>query len=305
MNTDDNQQVNISIGCRSERLSIGCRSERHAIEQLFLKVFGAVPVYPDPAPTERPTRQYYYSNEDCTACSMDDPNCICWHDEGTGPLANDPASVMTWRDRPATAPSEKPPRHIKWQDIIGMPIWNGIGQPGSVMPIPEDREVLTAPLVKTAAGRFYDEAMRYHEGPELIKQAFPVPPERPTPRTAEFHATVKGTPLEKYWSAIGEMEKLERELAELVKQRNALLHHCKVIICHAEDRPELDAALHLDITREFIKGKEYLPDPAAVKETNLFGMKVKIDNSLPPRTGLIHDPQTGETSVLKFQPPTE
>lgn len=47
----------------------------------------------------------------------------------------------------------------------------------------------------------------------------PAPSEIPTPRTQEFHRTVKGTPLERYWSAIGKMEELERELADYVAFR--------------------------------------------------------------------------------------
>ena len=47
--------------------------------------------------------QYFYKNNDCQANTADDPNCICWHDEGTGPLHykrhDDPdASVKNWRN---------------------------------------------------------------------------------------------------------------------------------------------------------------------------------------------------------------
>lgn len=35
-----------------------------------------------------------------------------------------------------------------------------------------------------------------------------------TPETHEFVRTVKGTPLEKFWSAVGRMERMEQELME-------------------------------------------------------------------------------------------
>ncbi len=38
----------------------------------------------------------------------------------------------------------------------------------------------------------------------------------PTPETLLFDQTVRGTPLEKYWSAIGKCEKLERERDEAI-----------------------------------------------------------------------------------------
>lgn len=34
---------------------------------------------------QKPKRQYYYKVEGCPAKNADQPNCICWHDEGTGP----------------------------------------------------------------------------------------------------------------------------------------------------------------------------------------------------------------------------
>ena len=43
-------------------------------------------------------RQYYFrTSEDCTVKSVDDSDCVCWHDEGTGPLKDSPEKVRLWR----------------------------------------------------------------------------------------------------------------------------------------------------------------------------------------------------------------
>lgn len=66
-------------------------------------------------------KQYYSKNNSCTAESSNSPDCICWHDEGTGPyfgaIYTDPksgklpnTSIRSWRDKPNTKPmKEKEP----------------------------------------------------------------------------------------------------------------------------------------------------------------------------------------------------
>lgn len=57
-----------------------------------------------PAPK---VRQYYYQMTGCTAHKSTDEECICWHDEGTGPLGNAELNVafglnstkLNWRDK--------------------------------------------------------------------------------------------------------------------------------------------------------------------------------------------------------------
>lgn len=50
------------------------------------------------------TRQYYYHNDYCPARKSDDPGCICWRDEGTGPFPDGTDIVkLTWRDKPLPA----------------------------------------------------------------------------------------------------------------------------------------------------------------------------------------------------------
>lgn len=63
-----------------------------------------------PLKVSAPVRQYYYQSNTCTALDTKDPNCTCWHDEGTGPLG-DPdfnrkycwvfdESKLSWRNKP-------------------------------------------------------------------------------------------------------------------------------------------------------------------------------------------------------------
>ena len=52
---------------------------------------------------EKPTRQYYYRVNGCLAEDSSSETCICWHDEGTGPLKDRPDRVHDWRDKPKEA----------------------------------------------------------------------------------------------------------------------------------------------------------------------------------------------------------
>jgi hypothetical protein len=58
-----------------------------------------------PAPMQF-TRQYYYKVDGCQVADTKSPHCICWHDEGTGPLANNPSAdesqARSWRAKPIT-----------------------------------------------------------------------------------------------------------------------------------------------------------------------------------------------------------
>lgn len=49
---------------------------------------------------EEPKRQYYCSVSECCAEHSSDDTCICWHDEGTGPLRDRPEAIGRWRDKP-------------------------------------------------------------------------------------------------------------------------------------------------------------------------------------------------------------
>ena len=51
---------------------------------------------------EKPTRQYYYHVSKCRAEHSSDDTCICWHDEGTGPLRHHPEEIGRWREKPLT-----------------------------------------------------------------------------------------------------------------------------------------------------------------------------------------------------------
>ena len=50
---------------------------------------------------EPSTRQYYYRNSTCKALTSNDPDCICWHDEGAGPYPKEPDNLrLNWRAKP-------------------------------------------------------------------------------------------------------------------------------------------------------------------------------------------------------------
>jgi hypothetical protein len=49
--------------------------------------------------------QYYYKTNNCKAKTAQDKNCVCWHDEGTGPYKDqrhdDETPLVDWRIKPA------------------------------------------------------------------------------------------------------------------------------------------------------------------------------------------------------------
>jgi hypothetical protein len=47
-------------------------------------------------------RQYYYRNPKCDAGNPHIDCCICWWDEGTGPLAGTNKEPEAWREKPAS-----------------------------------------------------------------------------------------------------------------------------------------------------------------------------------------------------------
>jgi hypothetical protein len=76
--------------------------------------------------------QYYYRNEDCSAADQHQPDCTCWHDQGTGPYPSaypaDPGTTLSWRVRPAVGTQRSdgstanyyqlPPGATELQDLI-------------------------------------------------------------------------------------------------------------------------------------------------------------------------------------------
>lgn len=55
------------------------------------------------------TRQYYFKDNKCQTQSAGDKDCICWHDEGTGPY-EDPIfdrSKLLWREKPNFTKDER------------------------------------------------------------------------------------------------------------------------------------------------------------------------------------------------------
>ena len=53
--------------------------------------------------------QYYFKRIGCQAAEASSSDCICWHDEGTGPYDNkrhdddDEYKFLTWRVKPSNA----------------------------------------------------------------------------------------------------------------------------------------------------------------------------------------------------------
>lgn len=50
-------------------------------------------------------RQYFYKTNACTARDASQPDCVCWHEEGAGPLADDPDSIRDWHAAPSQQPA--------------------------------------------------------------------------------------------------------------------------------------------------------------------------------------------------------
>lgn len=185
--------------------SIAFRSRDEAIACLCQKVFGASPVFPDPTP---PTildncrnalrdAGKVYPRSGCAVC-------------GDGGLRG--------------CPYEKtPPAECRIDEPIGLPVWNGIGQPGSVMPIPPPAERPTPDVSATIAAAAAD---------HLTEQTDRMMTERPTPITdAEWQdECCSGAP----WYRIAERMKnhaadLELKLAEVTRQRDALAEALEII----------------------------------------------------------------------------
>ncbi len=52
---------------------------------------------PAPVGVEPAQRQYYYKVDGCPARNSESPDCICWHDAGTGPRATADPTLVSWR----------------------------------------------------------------------------------------------------------------------------------------------------------------------------------------------------------------
>ena len=61
--------------------------------------------------------QYYYRNNWCEAANAHAPDCICWHDEGTGPFSKETCESNTsnrhWRIKPEIKDLQKENEALK------------------------------------------------------------------------------------------------------------------------------------------------------------------------------------------------
>ena len=73
--------------------------------------YGWAPLYTAPQPAT-PAQQYYYRVTGCTADKTTAPNCICWHDKGTGPFPEHKEGIevggvlVSWRVKPTSSTQE-------------------------------------------------------------------------------------------------------------------------------------------------------------------------------------------------------
>ena len=60
-------------------------------------------IFGKPKEAPKMKNQYFYRENSCPANESGDPDCICWHDEGTGPYPTsnpEEGTVLTWRSVP-------------------------------------------------------------------------------------------------------------------------------------------------------------------------------------------------------------
>lgn len=101
-------------------------------------------------------QQYYNKVAGCPARLATDPECICWHDEGSGPYKgprNDNAR-MTWRDKPNANQLAKSPGMAD-ADIDAI-VFRQTGFDGDgvqAMNIGDIRRVVRAAMAVACAGR--------------------------------------------------------------------------------------------------------------------------------------------------------
>ena len=70
-------------------------------------------------------RQYYWRVGKCRASDAYASNCICWHDEGTGPMAGKiDWAMVDWRDVPAPASQDaEDAARYRWLRDVGDETW--------------------------------------------------------------------------------------------------------------------------------------------------------------------------------------
>lgn len=119
------------------------------------------------------SKQYYWALRECPAKSSDDPNCICWHDEGTGP---EPASKFKWgdgywRDKPETSTVEQAIRAV-WPTPEIATFWASVPtpfNPGELQPPPVNHQCVTAETARTLVEQFESMRKALIEATEKLK----------------------------------------------------------------------------------------------------------------------------------------
>lgn len=107
-----NEQIDaISNGISGIQQPLSIRDSRRLMARKVEAAHGIAARPLTASPTAQPSvepvgerRQYFYKVFDCKARDADEPGCICWHDEGTGPLVSEPERIKHWRTTPPPAP---------------------------------------------------------------------------------------------------------------------------------------------------------------------------------------------------------
>lgn len=75
------------------------------------------------------TKQYYWQTTECQATSQQEKCCICWYDQGTGPmgeLSQKSPNLFTWREKIEESkdePAETPVQDKTWGGVPIKEIW--------------------------------------------------------------------------------------------------------------------------------------------------------------------------------------
>lgn len=108
--TDDDGIRRHSVHCNDPNCG-GQTRDRHFSEAEAIAAWNRRAV---PASAPVAARQYHYRMPNCTPgrpeCRNGNgyPECPCWHDVGTGPLAGKEATATDWRDKPSAALASAP-----------------------------------------------------------------------------------------------------------------------------------------------------------------------------------------------------
>jgi hypothetical protein len=230
-----NESTQPGVRCHRINVSFEARSRDEVIERLCMKVFGAVPVYPDPVPDVfesivRAAGDWQAERTDAEIMGQEER--VATITEGIlGSLRE------SGNDLRSSAFSHIVPWVREAINPIGQPVWNGIGQPGSVMPMPDTKVLDIAPS-DTPAAKSFNSYWASHHG--------------------------KITSKDMKRMAVEIIADLERQLAEARRDREIITQDCErwrsLSIQHARERDALSV---------LVEGFMQMPMGATTQALNL------------------------------------